>query len=235
MILLCLTLICLPRTEASAAAAAPSNAAAAEEEPFDALLFTGDGESMQQQQRELEYYNQQRSLSGMGMDGNGGGNQLLPSFGMDHGNGGGKLPPSSGMYASSFNTSAKPAAIDDAYHNYQFGVGGYGVTPTVPSSTPGTTLGPSAEETQSEIVEVRDAGNYKIMEADEGDTDDQLAVQGVVDAFTRTNTQYYVPQIVNANKMLAKKNMPADERLSKLVKLNKVREAAKEKEGKGKK
>ena len=72
---------------------------------------------MQQQQRELEYYNQQRSLSGMGMDGNGGGNQLLPSFGMDHGNGGGKLPPSSGMYASSFNTSAKPAAIDDAYHN----------------------------------------------------------------------------------------------------------------------
>jgi len=161
------------------------------------------------------------------MDGNGGGNQLLPSSKMN------QLPPSSGMH-SSFNTSAKPAVNDDAYHNYQFGVGGYGVTPTVPSSTPGTTLGPSAEETPSEIVEVRDAGNYAIMEADEGDTDDQLAVQGVVDALTRTKTQDYVPQIVNANKMLVKKNMPADERLSKLVKLNKVREAAKEKEGKGK-
>ena len=160
---------------------------------------------MQQQQRELEYYNQQRSLSGMGMDGNGGGNQLLPSSKMN------QLHPSSGMYASSFNTSAKPAANDDAYHNYQFGVGGYGVTPTVPSSTPGTTLGPSAEETPLEIVEVRDAGNYKIMEADEGDTDGQLAIQGVVDALTRTKTQDYVPQIVNANKMLAKKNMPADE------------------------
>ena len=82
-------------------------------------------------------------------------------------------------------------------------------------------------------MEVRDAGNYKIMEADEGDTDGQLAIQGVVDALTRTKTQDYVPQIVNANRMLARKEMPADERLSKLVKLNKVREA-KEKEGKGK-
>lgn len=79
-----------------------------------------------------------------------------------------------------------------------------------------------------EIREVRDACNDSIIDSD--DDNDEVLIQGLHDSLSRP----YNDQIVATNARLEKTGMPARTRMVKLAKLQKVVDARKTKEDKGK-
>lgn len=123
---------------AFAAAAGSKPAAAMTDDALHALLYgSEDGVSMQQQLRDMEYYNQQRALAIAG-------------------NGGNQLPPPSEMYTSSL-FGAPPSAFGVTPNVPSAGTPGTSLT--VPAA--------EAEETPSVIVDVRNAADEAIMEGDD--------------------------------------------------------------------